>query len=70
MLDIQLLIEEKGGNPELVKESQRRRGGDVEIIDEIIALYKEWTTSKYLSCYSPSLVLVASFHHHSKEHFN
>lgn len=44
MLDINLLLEERGGNPELVKESQKRRGGSVEIIDEIIAEYKEWTT--------------------------
>lgn len=44
MLDINLLIEERGGNPEMVRESERRRGGKVEIIDEIIAEYKEWTT--------------------------
>lgn len=47
MLDIQLLLEDKGGNPELIRESQRRRGANVEIVDEIIALYKEWTTSMY-----------------------
>jgi hypothetical protein len=46
MLDIQLLLEDKGGNPELIRESQRRRGGNVEIVDEIIALYKDWTTSR------------------------
>lgn len=45
MLDINLLLEDRGGNPEAVKESQRRRGAPVEIIDEIIAEYKEWTTS-------------------------
>lgn len=47
MLDINLLLEERGGNPEMVKESQKRRGGSVEIIDEIIAEYKEWTTCMY-----------------------
>lgn len=47
MLDINLLIEERGGNPEMVRESERRRGGKVEIIDEIIAEYKEWTTRTF-----------------------
>jgi seryl-tRNA synthetase len=51
MLDIQLLIEDKGGNPEVIRESQRRRGANVEIVDEIIALYKEWTTSKSRLCW-------------------
>ncbi|ORE06031.1 seryl-tRNA synthetase [Rhizopus microsporus var. microsporus] len=44
MIDINLLLEDRGGNPEAVKESQRRRGAPVEIVDEIIAEYKEWTT--------------------------
>lgn len=47
MLDINLLLEERGGNVEMVKESQKRRGGSVEIIDEIIAEYKEWTARTY-----------------------
>lgn len=45
MLDINLLLTERGGNPDSVKESQKRRGGSVELVDEIIAEYKEWTTS-------------------------
>ncbi|KAI8389397.1 seryl-tRNA synthetase [Blakeslea trispora] len=49
MLDINLLLEERGGNPELVKESQKRRGAPVEIVDEIIAEYKEWTTIQFNS---------------------
>ena len=47
MLDINLLLVDRGGNPETVKESQRRRGAPVEIVDEIIALYKEWVKSKH-----------------------
>jgi seryl-tRNA synthetase len=43
MLDINILFEDKGGNPELVRESQRRRGAPVEVVDEIIELYKTWT---------------------------
>lgn len=45
MLDINLLLEDRGGIPEAIKESQRRRSAPVEIIDEVIAEYKEWTTS-------------------------
>lgn len=44
MLDINLLLEERGGNPDLVRESEKRRGGKVELVDQIIAEYKEWTT--------------------------
>ena len=35
MLDINLLRVEKGGNPELVKESQRRRFADVALVDKV-----------------------------------
>jgi hypothetical protein len=42
MLDINEFRTEKGGNPERVRESQRRRGGKVEIVDEIIELDREW----------------------------
>ncbi|KAL0074258.1 seryl-tRNA synthetase [Phycomyces blakesleeanus] len=49
MLDINLLLEDRGGNPDAVKESQRRRGDSVEIVDEIIALYKEWVKIQFQS---------------------
>lgn len=42
MLDINLFRTEKGGNPELIKESQKRRNAPVEIVDDVIALDKEW----------------------------
>eukprot|EP01006_Ploeotia_vitrea_P052393 TRINITY_DN67677_c2_g3_i1.p1 TRINITY_DN67677_c2_g3~~TRINITY_DN67677_c2_g3_i1.p1 ORF type:complete len:478 (+),score=82.26 TRINITY_DN67677_c2_g3_i1:65-1498(+) len=41
MLDILLFREDKGGNPDLVRESQRRRCKPVEIVDEVIAADKE-----------------------------
>ncbi|KAI8059318.1 seryl-tRNA synthetase [Gongronella butleri] len=47
MLDINLLLEDRGGNPEIVRESQRRRGASVEIVDEILAIYKQWTKTKF-----------------------
>ncbi|GMH07754.1 hypothetical protein Nepgr_009594 [Nepenthes gracilis] len=42
MLDINLFREDKGGNPEIIRESQRRRFANVEIVDEIIRLDQEW----------------------------
>lgn len=47
MLDINLFLVEKGGNPELVRESQRRRGASVELVDQIIALYEAWTKVRF-----------------------
>lgn len=41
MLDINLFREEKGFDPEKVRESQRRRFASVELVDEIIHLDKE-----------------------------
>jgi seryl-tRNA synthetase len=38
MLDVNDFITERGGNPEKIKESQRRRYAPVEIVDEVIAL--------------------------------
>ncbi|KAJ9061578.1 Cytosolic seryl-tRNA synthetase [Entomophthora muscae] len=47
MLDINLFLADKGGNPDLVRESQRRRGASVEIVDEIIGLYEDWTKTRF-----------------------
>ena len=32
---------DKGGNPDVVRESQKKRGASVEIVDEVIALFTE-----------------------------
>jgi len=42
VLDIKLFRAEQGGDPELIRESQRRRHKPVEIVDEIIALDDKW----------------------------
>lgn len=42
MIDINLFRVSKGGNPELIKESQRKRGASVEIVDEIVDLDSQW----------------------------
>ncbi|ROW15536.1 hypothetical protein VPNG_02318 [Cytospora leucostoma] len=47
MLDVNDFITERGGNPEKIKESQRRRGAPVEIVDEIIALWDDHRKTLY-----------------------
>jgi len=47
MLDILMFREDKGGNPELIRESQRRRNAPVEAVDEVIALDKDWVKSNF-----------------------
>ncbi len=42
MLDLNLFQADKGGNPELIRESQRRRGASVELVDQVINMYDEW----------------------------
>ncbi|KAJ3270095.1 Cytosolic seryl-tRNA synthetase [Terramyces sp. JEL0728] len=49
MIDINLLRVDKGGNPDLVKESQRKRGGEkaVALVDEVMQLDDEWKKSRF-----------------------
>ncbi|KAL7107939.1 hypothetical protein ACP275_06G085100 [Erythranthe tilingii] len=47
MLDINLFREEKGGNPEKIRESQRRRFGNVNLVDEVIELDKAWRQRQF-----------------------
>nr|6BLJ_A Chain A, Serine-tRNA ligase [Naegleria fowleri]6BLJ_B Chain B, Serine-tRNA ligase [Naegleria fowleri]6BLJ_C Chain C, Serine-tRNA ligase [Naegleria fowleri] len=42
MLDINLFREYKGGNPEIIRESQRRRFADVTLVDKVIELDEVW----------------------------
>ena len=49
MLDINLFRVEKGGNPELIRESQRRRFANVELVDQVIAIDKQWRQRKNFS---------------------
>jgi seryl-tRNA synthetase len=46
MLDVFDFIVEKGGNPEKIKESQRRRYAPEAAVDEVIALYEDHRKSK------------------------
>jgi seryl-tRNA synthetase len=47
MLDVFDFITEKGGNPEAIRESQRRRHAPVEVVDEVIALYEDHRKTQY-----------------------
>lgn len=47
MLDINLFRKEKGGDPDKVRESQRRRYDRVEAVDEVIAADDEWRRADY-----------------------
>jgi len=46
MLDILLFREDKGGNPDLIRESQRRRHDSVELVDEVIELDRVWRATR------------------------
>ena len=54
-LDVLSFIDSKGGNSAEIKESQKKRGLSVELVDEIIQMYSEWVKSKFLSCLFMSL---------------
>ncbi|KNC98609.1 serine-tRNA ligase [Spizellomyces punctatus DAOM BR117] len=49
MIDINLLRVDKGGNPDVVRESQRKRGGGakVALVDEVIALDDDWKKARF-----------------------
>lgn len=49
MLDAIDFIAERGGDPEKIRESQRRRSANVEIVDEIIALWNDHRKSTLIS---------------------
>lgn len=41
-LDIDLLRVEKGGDPDKVRENQRRRFADVQLVDRVVQSDEEW----------------------------
>ena len=41
-IDVLHFIDNKGGNAEEIRESQRKRGLPVEIVDEVIQMYTDW----------------------------
>lgn len=47
VLDIDLFREEKGGNPELIRESQRKRYKDVSLVDKVIDCDLKWRKGRF-----------------------
>ncbi|TWU77486.1 Cytosolic seryl-tRNA synthetase [Metarhizium rileyi] len=47
MLDVIDFIAERGGDPEKIRDSQRRRSANVEVVDEIIALFEDHRRTQY-----------------------
>ncbi|KAJ5765566.1 Serine--tRNA ligase cytoplasmic [Penicillium odoratum] len=47
MLDLNDFVTERGGDPNKIKESQRRRHAPEEVVDEVIALYEEARKARY-----------------------
>ena len=41
MLDVSDFIRERGGDPEKVRDSQRRRNAPEGVVDQVIALYED-----------------------------
>lgn len=48
MLDVLDFIADRGGDPQKVRESQKRRYADEGIVDEVIALYEDARASRLL----------------------
>lgn len=49
MLDVLDFITERGGNPEKIRESQRRRHADEKVVDEVISQWEDHRKSRYRS---------------------
>ncbi|VDK85367.1 unnamed protein product, partial [Onchocerca ochengi] len=47
VLDIDLFREEKGGNPELIRDSQRKRYKDVKLVDDVIDYDQRWRKHRF-----------------------
>ena len=47
MLDITDFVSERGGDPERIRESQRRRNESVEVVDEIIQMFEDHRKANY-----------------------
>lgn len=52
-LDVLHFIDSKGGNAKEIRESQEKRGESVELVDQIIEMYTNWTKSG--SCFLGSI---------------
>ncbi|KAJ7135385.1 hypothetical protein C8R43DRAFT_1020813 [Mycena crocata] len=59
-LDILHFIDSKGGNLAEIRESQRKRGESVELVDEVIQMYADWVKSALRSGAAQFSLLILS----------
>ena len=64
-LDILHFIQQKGGNPDEIRESQRKRGHSQEIVDEIAQMYADWV-KRTQRCGIHRYPLISHLHHYSR----
>ena len=57
VLDLDLFRKDKGGDPEVVRETQRKRFKDVSLVDNLVRADTEWRKCK---CRIASLAIAAS----------
>lgn len=57
VLDLDLFRTDKGGDPEVVRETQRKRFKDVTLIDKLVASDSEWRKCKRLLIYVVSVTV-------------
>ena len=62
-LDILHFVHAKGGNPDEIRESQRKRGLSVELVDQVAQMYADWVKRMHNH---PILNFVSHRHHHSR----
>ncbi|KAM3493767.1 hypothetical protein MY3957_002880 [Beauveria namnaoensis] len=56
MLDVNDFIVERGGNPERIRESQRRRFADEAVVDQVIALFEDHRKTQYSATQTSSKI--------------
>ena len=63
-LDVLHFIDNKGGNVEEIRESQKKRGLSVELVDEVIQMYADWVKSAHtlLSLHSAAHIFACIAH--------
>lgn len=42
-----MLQEDKGGDPQVVRDSQAKRGADPKLVDEVLDMYKDWVKASF-----------------------
>ncbi|PHH80638.1 hypothetical protein CDD80_641 [Ophiocordyceps camponoti-rufipedis] len=56
MLDVNDFIADRGGDPEQIRDSQRRRHANVETVDEVIALFEDHRKTNYSATQNSSKI--------------